>query len=85
MINLAKWYGIPLVIAINKVDRDQANPEDLIFDLATNYGLEVDEIDGEIPSARISGLTGLGLDELEDKVIKLSESLKLYEDQDCSA
>jgi len=45
----------------------------------------LDEIDGEVPSARISGLTGMGLDILEEKVIKLADKLKLYEDMECSA
>lgn len=56
------------MIALNKVDRDQANPDDVILELA-NEGIEVDEINGDVPSAWISGLTGLGLDILEDKVI----------------
>jgi translation initiation factor IF-2 len=73
-----------MVVALNKIDREQANPDDLILELA-NQGVEIDEINGEVPSARISGLTGLGIDILEDKVIELSKKLKLFEDMECSA
>jgi translation initiation factor IF-2 len=84
VINLAKRYGIPMVVALNKIDREHANPDDLILELA-NQGIEIDELNGEIPSARISGLTGVGLDILEEKVIKLAKSLKLFEDMNCAA
>lgn len=56
----------------------------MILELA-NQGVEIDEINGEVPSARISGLTGLGLDVLEDKVIELSTKMKLFEDMECAA
>ena len=84
VIKLSKWYGIPVVVALNKVDRDEANPDQVIMDLA-NHGLELDEVGGDIPSARISGLKGTGLDVIEDKIIKVAKDMKLFEDRECDA
>lgn len=39
-----------MVVALNKVDRDDANPDDVILDLA-NQGIELDEVEGDVPSA----------------------------------
>jgi len=49
---------------LNKIDRAESDPESLIIALA-DHGIELDEIGGDVPSARISGLTGFGLDNLE--------------------
>ena len=73
-----------MIIALNKTDRDDADPEAVVFDLI-NWNLEIDELDGPIPSARISALSGLGFEELENKIVNMAESLELYEDFECPA
>lgn len=45
----------------------------------------MDELDGIVPSARISALSGLGCDDLEDKLTKMGEELRLFEDQQSDA
>ena len=84
-MDIAKKYSIPMIIAINKVDSDQADPDQLVFDLIEQREIEVDEIGGEVLSARISALTGLGFEELEDRIQKTAERMKLVEDYKCSA
>lgn len=66
---------------MNKVDRDIADPDNLILSLAEE-GIELDEVGGEIPSARISALNKLGLEYLEEKVIELADNLDLKEEHD---
>lgn len=71
VIKLAQHYHIPVIVALNKIDRAESDPESLIIALA-DHGIELDEIGGDVPSARISGLTGFGLDNLEQKIIEVS-------------
>jgi len=82
VFDLIKKYDLPLVIAINKVDRDYADPEAVMLNLI-EYGFDVDEIGGEIPTARISALKKTGMEELEEKIITLAESLELKAPHDC--
>lgn len=84
VINLARWYGIPIVIALNKCDRQEANPDDVILNLG-NLGLETEDVGGTVPTAKISAFTGKGLDELEQKIVKISEQMNLFEDNECLA
>ena len=79
VLNLIKKYNLPFIVAINKIDRDFADPDKLIFDLAQE-GIELDELGGNIPSARISAVNKTGLEILEDRIVELSESLNLKED-----
>ena len=85
VLDLWKKFDLPMVIAINKWDRDLADPDTLILDLAEENEIEVDEIGGEIPSAQISALNKINLVELEEKVIELAEELDLKEEHDCNA
>ena len=84
VLNLIKQYELPFVVAINKVDREYADPEALMFSLA-EHGVEVEDVGGDIPCAQVSALNKIGLDVLEQKVIQLAESLKLKEAHDCPA
>jgi len=84
VMELIKQYNIPVIIALNKTDRDDADPESVVFDLI-NWGFEIDELDGPVPSARIAAVSGLGFDELEDKIVTMAENMKLYEDFECPA
>lgn len=79
VFQLIKKYNLPFIIAINKIDREFADPDKLVFDLAQE-GLELDELGGDIPSARISAVNKTGLENLEDKIVVLAESLNLKED-----
>ncbi|CAI2162834.1 17488_t:CDS:10 [Funneliformis geosporum] len=71
-IKHAKDAGVPMVVAINKIDRHNANPQKVREALLSN-GVELEEYDGETQSVEVSALTGQGLDELEEAIITLAE------------
>ncbi|CAG8444866.1 2569_t:CDS:10 [Funneliformis caledonium] len=71
-IKHAKDAGVPMVVAINKIDRHNANPQKVREALLSN-GVELEEYDGETQSVEVSALTGQGLDRLEEAIITLSE------------
>lgn len=83
-MDLIKKYGLPVVVAINKIDRDLADPEAVMLDLA-DHGIEVEQLGGESPCALISALNKIGLDDLEDKVIELADRLNLKEEHKINA
>jgi len=73
-----------MVIALNKCDRPESNPDDVILNLG-QLGIETEDIGGTVPTAKISAFTGLGLEELEQKIIAISEKMSLIEDNECKA
>ncbi|MDZ4714988.1 MAG: translation initiation factor IF-2 [Cytophagales bacterium] len=75
-INHAQVAGVPIVIAINKIDKTGANPDKVRESLSKNNIL-VEEWGGKYQSQDISAKTGKGIDELLEKVILESELLNL--------
>ena len=75
-INHAKAAGIPLVVAINKMDVHGANP-DRIKQQLTEYGLVPEEWGGETIVCPISAKTGEGVDALLENLVLLAEILEL--------
>jgi translation initiation factor IF-2 len=71
-----KQSGVPVIVAVNKCDKENANPERVIADLANNE-IDVEDYGGETQTVRVSGLTGLNMDKLEESIITLSEVLEL--------
>jgi len=43
----------------------------------------LDEVGGNVPSARISALNDIGLDILEEKIVQTANKMNLFEDMDC--
>jgi len=75
-INHASAAGVPIVFAINKVDKPHANPDKIKEELAAmNYLVE--EWGGKYQSQDISAKKGTGVDELMDKVLLEAELLEL--------
>ena len=75
-INHASAAGVPMVFAINKIDKPAANPDKIKEQLAAmNYLVE--EWGGKYQSQDISAKKGLGVDELMDKVLLEAELLEL--------
>lgn len=71
-INHAEAAGVPIIFAINKVDKPSANPDKIKEQLAgMNYLVE--DWGGEYQSQDISAKTGLGIDDLLEKVLIVSE------------
>ena len=75
-INHAKAAGIPLVVAINKMDVHGANP-DRIKQQLTEYGLVPEEWGGETIVCPISAKTGEGVDALLENLVLLAEIQEL--------
>ncbi len=75
-INHAKAAGIPLVVAINKMDTVGANPERIKQQL-TEYDIVPEEWGGETIVCPISAKTGEGIDELLENLVILAEVLEL--------
>ena len=77
----AQAAGVPIVFAINKVDRDVSNPEKIKDQLAQENML-VEDWGGKIQSQEISAKTGMNVKELLDKVILEAEMLDLKANPD---
>ena len=75
-INHASAAGVPIVFAINKIDKANANPEKIKESLA-NMNYQVEEWGGKYQSQDISAKTGLNIDKLLDKVLLEAELLDL--------
>ena len=83
-INHAKAAGVPIIIAINKVDRDNANPEKIKEALA-NENVLVEDWGGKFQCQHISAKTGEGIDDLLEKILLETELLELKANPDTSA
>ena len=75
-ISHAQAAGVPMVFAINKVDKDGANPDKIKEQLAS-MNLLVESWGGTFQSHDISAKTGMGIDELLEKVVLEAELLEL--------
>ncbi len=75
-INHASAAGVPIVFAINKVDKPNANPDKIKEELA-NMNYMVEEWGGKYQSQDISAKQGLGVKELLEKVLLEAELLEL--------
>lgn len=75
-INHAQSAGVPMIFAINKIDKDGANPEKIREQLA-NMNLLVEEWGGKFQSQEISAKKGLNVDSLLDKILLEAELLDL--------
>ena len=83
-ISHAQAAGVPIVFAINKVDREVANPDKIKEQLA-QLNLLVEDWGGQIQSMDISAKTGLNVEELLDKVLLEAEMLDLKANPDKNA
>jgi len=71
-INHAKSAGIDIIVAINKMDKPQANPDQVKTEL-TKYDLVPEEWGGDVICVPVSALTGMGIDELLENVLLVAE------------
>ncbi len=83
-INHAQAADVPMVFAINKIDKPGAN-SNKIYEQLAEMGLLVEDWGGEIQSQEISAKTGQGVDELLEKVLIQSELLELKANPDRAA
>ena len=75
-ISHAQAAGVPIVIAINKIDKPDANP-DKVKESLSNMNLLVEDWGGKVQSQDISALKGDGVNELLEKVLLEAELLEL--------
>ena len=75
-ISHAQAGGVPIIFAINKIDKDGANPDKVKESLAS-MNLVVEDWGGKIQSQDISAVSGTGVDELLEKVLLEAEMLDL--------
>ena len=80
-ISHAQAASVPIIIAINKIDRDVSNPEK-IKEKLSGMNLLVEDWGGNIQSQDISALKGIGVDELLDKILLEAELLELKANPD---
>ena len=83
-INHAKAAEIPIIVAINKMDKPEANP-DRIKQQLTEYELVPEEWGGETIICPISAKTGMGIDNLLDMVVLTAEMRELKANPNRSA
>ncbi|MDR1483657.1 MAG: translation initiation factor IF-2 [Planctomycetaceae bacterium] len=75
-ISHAKAAGVPIIVAINKMDLPGMNIDRVIQELAVN-DLLPEEWGGDVPIVRCSGLTGMGLDKLLETIQLMAEMHEL--------
>ena len=75
-INHAQAAGVPIIIAINKMDKPDVDPERVIRELSENNIL-VEDWGGSVQSVRVSAKTGLNMDALLDSILLETEVLEL--------
>ncbi|WP_103664759.1 translation initiation factor IF-2 [Gracilimonas amylolytica] len=75
-INHAKAAGVPIVVAINKMDKEGVNPDRIKAELA-EHDVIVEEYGGQVQYAEVSAHTGQGIEDLLEKVLIESELLEL--------
>lgn len=73
-IRHAQTARVPIIVAINKVDKEEADPGRVKQDLA-RHGVDVEDFGGETQVVCVSGKTGQGMKELEEAAVTLSEIL----------
>ena len=80
-ISHAQAAGVPMIIAINKIDRDVANP-DKIKEKLSGMNILVEDWGGKVQSHDISALKGTGVEELLEKIMLEAELLELKANPD---
>ena len=71
-IDHAKAAGVPIIVAVNKIDKPTANVEKVLTEMSAN-GLQPEEWGGDIMFVNISAVTGEGIDDLLERILLLSE------------
>lgn len=83
-INHAKSAGVPIIVAVNKIDKPDANPDKVLQQL-TEYGLVPEAWGGDTIAVPVSALQGKGIDELLEYILLVSDMQELKAVEDCPA
>ncbi len=80
----AKAAGVPIVVALNKIDKPEANPDRVKQELVAN-GVVPEEYGGDAPFVAVSAKTGQGIDDLLENLLLQAEVLELKAVKDAPA
>ena len=83
-LNHAQAAGVPIIVAVNKIDKPEANPDKVMGQL-TEYGLVPEEYGGDTMFVKVSALQKMGIQELLDAVLLTSDVMELQANPDKSA
>ncbi|MFZ9262089.1 MAG: translation initiation factor IF-2 [Chitinophagaceae bacterium] len=83
-ISHAQAAGVPMIFAINKIDKDGANPQK-IYEQLSQMNILVEEWGGKFQSQEIAAKSGLNIDKLMDKILLEAEILDLKANPDREA
>ncbi len=83
-INHAKAANVPMIVAINKIDKPAANPDKVRTDLL-QHEVIVEKMSGEVQDVEVSATEGTGLDQLLESISLQAEILELKANPDRAA
>jgi len=83
-INHTKAAGVPMVVAINKIDKPQANA-DRVQQMLLQHNIQTETYGGDVPSIGVSAKTKQGLDELLETLLLVADMKELKAVYDCRA
>jgi translation initiation factor IF-2 len=83
-ISHVKAAGVPMIVAINKMDKTGANADKIRTDLL-QHDVQVEAMGGDVLDVEVSAMTGAGLDELIEKILLQAEFLELRANPDRAA
>jgi translation initiation factor IF-2 len=75
-INHTKAAGVPIIVAINKIDKEGADPTRVLRELL-NHGIVTESMGGDVMVVEVSALKKLNLDKLEEAILVQAEVLNL--------
>ncbi len=84
-IRFARTANAKIVVAINKIDKEAANPQMVMAQLASEHGLNPEAWGGDTVMVEVSAKTGQGVDQLLDMVLLVSDMEELKADSDVPA
>ncbi len=83
-INHTKAAGVPMIVAINKIDRPEANAQ-RIRERLLEHEVVVEAMSGDVQDVEVSAKTGQGMDDLIEKILLQAELLELRANPDRAA
>lgn len=85
VISIAQQNNLPIMVVVNKIDVDGANPEEVEQQLYEKGGLALETHGGNIPVLHISAKKNINIDLLKELILFETELLELAEYQNCLA
>jgi translation initiation factor IF-2 len=83
-INHTKAAGVPMIVAINKIDRENANPQK-VRERLLEHEIIVEDMGGDVQDVEVSALKKIGLDDLIEKIMLQAEIMELKANPERSA